>query len=133
MQKVAEQAWADDAHVDENRALYQEKYRIADEVFAGVQGYKGPEAGFFLWLPVEDGEKAALKLWQETGVRVLPGEYLSKDTDQGNPGKEYIRVAMVAPKDEVQQGLIALHNKRGTGWHIRRGDETHFWTATCRP
>ena len=28
---------------------------------------------FSLWLPVEDGEAAAVKLWQETGVRVLPG------------------------------------------------------------
>ena len=110
LQKVAEAAWADDTHVDENRALYQEKYRIADEVFAGVQGYQGPEAGFFLWLPVEDGEQAALKLWKETGVRVLPGEYLSKDTDQGNPGKEYIRVAMVAPKDEMQRGLIKIRD-----------------------
>ncbi|WP_085310648.1 aminotransferase class I/II-fold pyridoxal phosphate-dependent enzyme [Planktotalea arctica] len=110
LQKVAERAWADETHVDENRALYQEKYGIADEVFANVQGYQAPEAGFFLWLPVENGEEAALKLWKETGVRVLPGEYLSKDTDQGNPGKEYIRVAMVAPKDEMQRGLIKIRD-----------------------
>ncbi len=110
LQKVAERAWADEAHVEENRALYQEKYRIADEIFANVQGYQGPEAGFFLWLPVENGEDAALKLWKETGVRVLPGEYLSKDTSQGNPGKEYIRVAMVAPKDEMQRGLIKIRD-----------------------
>lgn len=110
LQKVAERAWADDAHVEENRALYQDKYRIADEIFANVQGYQGPEAGFFLWLPVDDGEEAALKLWKETGVRVLPGAYLSKDTDQGNPGKEYIRVAMVAPKDEMQRGLIQIRD-----------------------
>ena len=110
LQKVAEKAWADDTHVDENRALYQEKYRIADEIFANVQGYQGPDAGFFLWLPVENGEEAALKLWKETGVRVLPGEYLSKDTDQGNPGREYIRVALVAPKDEMQRGLIQIRD-----------------------
>lgn len=110
LQKVAEKAWSDDVHADENRALYQEKYRIADEIFANVQGYQGPEAGFFLWLPVEDGEQAALKLWKETGVRVLPGAYLSADTDQGNPGKEYIRVAMVAPKDEMQRGLIQIRD-----------------------
>jgi N-succinyldiaminopimelate aminotransferase len=110
LQKVAEKAWADEAHVQENRALYQAKYRIADEIFANVQGYQGPDAGFFLWLPVENGEEAALKLWKETGVRVLPGEYLSKDTRQGNPGKEYIRVAMVAPKDEMQRGLIKIRD-----------------------
>jgi aspartate/methionine/tyrosine aminotransferase len=38
-------------------------------------------------------------------VRVLPGAYLAKDTPAGNPGKNYIRVAMVAPKDEMQRGL----------------------------
>jgi aspartate/methionine/tyrosine aminotransferase len=59
---------------------------------AGVPGYRGPEAGFFLWLPVDDGEAAALKLWREAGVRVLPGHYLSRDGD-GTPGKDRIRVA----------------------------------------
>ncbi len=110
LQRVAEQVWADEAHVDRNRALYREKYAIADAVFAGVEGYMPPEAGFFLWLPVADGEAAALKLWTETGVRVLPGAYLSRDTDRGNPGKNYIRVAMVAPKQEMQDGLIRLRD-----------------------
>jgi len=103
--RVAETVWADEDHVIDNRRQYVEKYAIADEVFAGVQGYESPQAGFFLWLPVTDGEEAALKLWQETGVRVLPGAYLAKDTPAGNPGKNYIRVAMVAPKDEMQRGL----------------------------
>ncbi|WP_424943841.1 aminotransferase class I/II-fold pyridoxal phosphate-dependent enzyme [Aliiroseovarius crassostreae] len=110
LQRVSERAWADDAHVAENRALYQEKYKIADEVFADVRGYMSPEAGFFLWLPVEDGETAAVKLWQETGVRVLPGAYLSRDVDGFNPGKGYIRAAMVAPKQEMQRGLIKLRD-----------------------
>ncbi|RFP90726.1 aminotransferase class I/II-fold pyridoxal phosphate-dependent enzyme [Rhodobacteraceae bacterium 63075] len=108
LQAVAARAWDDDAHVEENRALYQEKYATADEIMAGYAGYQGPEAGFFLWLPVEDGEAAALKLWKETGVRVLPGAYLSREVDGRNPGAGYIRVAMVAPKDEMQQGLIRL-------------------------
>ena len=60
---------------------------IADQVFAGVQGYMPPEAGFFLWLPVEDGEQAALKLWQETGVRVLPG---APSTSLGRAMKERV-------------------------------------------
>ncbi len=113
LQRVAEKVWADEAHVEENRALYREKYVIADEVFADVDGYVPPEAGFFLWLPVADGEATALKLWTETGgVRVLPGAYLSRDTDRGgNPGKQYIRVAMVAPpKQEMRNGLIRLRD-----------------------
>ncbi len=110
LQRVAERAWTDEAHVVENRALYQEKYALADEVFAGIDGYQGPAAGFFLWLPVEDGEAAAMKLWTETGVRVLPGAYLSRDVNNQNPGKGYIRVAMVAPKQEMQRGLEQIRD-----------------------
>ncbi|WP_156362935.1 aminotransferase class I/II-fold pyridoxal phosphate-dependent enzyme [Rubellimicrobium mesophilum] len=105
LQRVAERAWADEDHVEASRALYQEKYRIADEVLGDVPGYVPPVAGFFLWLPVEDGEAAALKLWREAGVRVLPGAYLAKDAGDGNPGKGFIRVALVANSDEVRRGL----------------------------
>ena len=110
LQRVAQAVWADEAHVQENRRLYGEKYLAADQIFAPINSYLGPEAGFFLWLPVDDGETAALKAWRETGVRVLPGAYLSKETDQGNPGRGYIRVAMVAPIDEMRPALIDLRN-----------------------
>jgi aspartate/methionine/tyrosine aminotransferase len=110
VQRVSERAWADEAHVVANLARYQEKFRIADEIFAGVQGFSNPEGGFFLWLPVEDGEEAALKLWVQAGVRVLPGAYLSREAGGQNPGKGYIRVALVAPKDEMQRGLIRLRD-----------------------
>ncbi|WP_102110256.1 aminotransferase class I/II-fold pyridoxal phosphate-dependent enzyme [Oceaniglobus roseus] len=105
LQKVAEAVWQDEAHVDASREMYRRKFDIADEVFRGIQGCGAPEAGFFLWLPVEDGEQAALKLWKETGVRVLPGAYLSRDTGGDNPGRGYIRVAMVAEEKEMQRGL----------------------------
>ena len=62
LQEVSAAAWADEAHVDASRERYQQKYAIADRVLAGVPGYVGPEAGFFLWLPVPDGEAAALSL-----------------------------------------------------------------------
>jgi len=115
LQRVATAVWADEAHVIANRALYVEKYHIADQVFEGLNGYQSPEAGFFLWLPVEDGEASALSLWQETGVRVLPGAYLSRDVDGHNPGKGYVRVAMVAPKDEMKDGLQTIRK------HLYRG------------
>ena len=108
LQRVAEKVWADEVHVEENRALYREKFDIADEILGDIEGYHSPEAGFFLWLPVPDGEAAALKLWQQTGVRVLPGAYLSRDVNGENPGHGYIRVAMVAPKQEMRQGLMRL-------------------------
>ncbi len=111
LQRAAETVWADESHVEENRALYRRKYDIADEVFAGIQGCGAPDAGFFLWLPVDDGEEAALKLWQETGVRVLPGAYLSREVNGENPGKGYIRVAMVTDDEqELQRGLEAIRD-----------------------
>jgi len=110
IQAASVAAWSDEEHVVNNRALYAEKFDIADQIFSDVGGFTSPQAGFFLWLPVSDGEAAALKLWTETGVRVLPGRYLSKETEHGTPGAAYIRVALVAPKDETEQGLWAIKN-----------------------
>ena len=76
-----------------------------------MPGYVSPEAGFFLWLPVENDEEAAVKLWRETGVKVLPGGYLAQDVEgQENPGKKYIRVALVAPRDETERGLELIRD-----------------------
>lgn len=108
LQAAAAAVWADETHVVENRALYVEKYKIADEVFAGLDGYVSPKAGFFLWLPVPDGEEAALKLWRQTGVRVLPGAYLAQGSGEGNPGAGYIRVALVAAPEVTREALTKL-------------------------
>lgn len=108
LQEVSRRAWADEAHVVESRALYQEKYRIADALLGDVPGFVPPEGGFFLWLPVEDGEAAALKLWREAGIRVLPGAYLGRGEGAANPGHGYIRVAMVADAPQLRRGLGAL-------------------------
>lgn len=111
LQRAAETVWADETHVEENRGLYRRKYEIADRVFSGIPGCGAPEAGFFLWLPVADGEEAALKLWTEKGVRVLPGAYLSREVNGENPGKGYIRVAMVTDdEEELQRGLEAIRD-----------------------
>jgi N-succinyldiaminopimelate aminotransferase len=110
IQKVSQACWNDDAHVAASLALYQEKFAAADQIFSGLQGFSCPEGGFFLWLPVQDGETAALKLWRETGVRVLPGAYLSRDVGGDNPGRSYLRVALVAPKEEMQRGLTRLRD-----------------------
>jgi aspartate/methionine/tyrosine aminotransferase len=112
IQAVSARIWADEAHVDASRALYQRKYTIADEVLGNMPGYRAPEAGFFLWLEVGDGEAAALKLWRETGVRALPGAYLSRPTPPalgtGDPGAAFLRVALVETEARVRAGLIAI-------------------------
>lgn len=110
LQRVAEKVWADEVHVDHNRALYAEKYTLAQEIFGDLPGFTPIEAGFFLWLPVEDDEAAAVKAWRETGVRVLPGSYLGREVGGVNPGAGYIRVAMVAPREDLVPGLTALRD-----------------------
>ncbi|MEL6883042.1 MAG: aminotransferase class I/II-fold pyridoxal phosphate-dependent enzyme [Pseudomonadota bacterium] len=110
LQHAAAAVWADEAHVADNRAQYHEKYDLADRILGNVPGYMAPEAGFFLWLPVPDGEAAALALWKTTGVRVLPGAYLAREIDGFNPGQGYIRVALVAPKAETERGLTAIRD-----------------------
>ncbi|MTH80051.1 aminotransferase class I/II-fold pyridoxal phosphate-dependent enzyme [Paracoccus aestuariivivens] len=114
VQRVSTAAWADETHVEENRALYHAKYAVADRILGNMPGYQSPEGGFFLWLRVPEqvgtGEDAAKKLWSEAGIQVLPGAYLSRDTAEGNPGRDYIRVALVDPVDPTEAALKRLKN-----------------------
>ncbi|SFX42436.1 Aspartate/methionine/tyrosine aminotransferase [Paracoccus pantotrophus] len=114
VQRVSAMAWGEEDHVEASRALYQQKYRIADRVLGNVPGYQPVQGGFFLWLPVPesvgDGEDAAKKLWAEAGIQVLPGAYLARDTEAGNPGRNFIRVALVAPAEQTEAALNRLKN-----------------------
>jgi N-succinyldiaminopimelate aminotransferase len=96
VQAAAAALWHDEAHVEENRAKYRRKFDIAETALAGRYGFYRPEGGFFLWLEVGDGEKAALRLWRDAAVRVLPGGYTARAADgRPNPGEAYIRLAIV--------------------------------------
>lgn len=107
-QAVSEAAWRDEDHVTASRALYQQKYAIADRVLGNVPGYRPIDGGFFLWLPVADGEEAAQRLWAQAGIQVLPGAYLSREVDGKNPGTGFIRVALVADAAETETALGRL-------------------------
>ena len=113
-QHAAAACWRDEAHVEANRALYRAKFDLADEILGNMRGYSSPQAGFFLWLRVGDGEDAARRLWREAGVRALPGAYLSREVPAalggGDPGREYLRLALVAPFEEVRRGLEAVRS-----------------------
>ncbi len=101
--------WQDDAHVTENRALYRAKIDIASQILGGRFGFYRPPGGFFLWLDMGEtglsGEEAALELWRTAGVKVLPGAYLARDTGQGNPGADYIRIALVHDEATTAEAL----------------------------
>ena len=96
IQAAATALWRDEDHVEENRARYRRKFDIAEAAIGGRYGFYRPDGGFFLWLDVGDGEQAALRLWQEAAIRVLPGGYTARAADSGvNPGARYIRLAIV--------------------------------------
>ena len=111
-QRVAIAAYADEAHVEENRRLYAQKYDLADDIIGERYGYRRPGGGFFLWLDVsaQGGDEAvALRLWREAGLRVVPGRYLAREqTDGSNPGLGYIRVAMVQDRETTAEALRRL-------------------------
>jgi aspartate/methionine/tyrosine aminotransferase len=111
-QRVAIAAYADEAHVEENRRLYAQKYDLADKIIGQRYGYRRPEGGFFLWLDVSGlggDETVALKLWREAGLRVVPGRYLAREqADGSNPGRGYIRIAMVQDQETTAQALHRL-------------------------
>jgi aspartate/methionine/tyrosine aminotransferase len=111
-QRVAIAAYGDEAHVEENRRLYSQKFDLADQIIGDRYGYRRPAGGFFLWLDVtaQGGDEAvALRLWKEAGLRVVPGRYLARDqADGSNPGLGYIRVAIVQDQETTAEALHRL-------------------------
>ena len=101
--------WGDEDHVEANRALYRQKFDMAAEALDGRLGFYRPGGGFYLWLDVGDGEAAALKLWREAALRVIPGVYLAhRDGNGRNPGAGYIRCALVHDVDTTARALDRL-------------------------
>ncbi|MTI44053.1 aspartate/methionine/tyrosine aminotransferase [Roseibium hamelinense] len=111
-QAVAVHAYRDENHVIENRRLYNEKYEAAEKHLSPILGPVTTEGGFFLWLniaPWGSGEHVTQRLWGDVGLKVLPGSYLaSNQSDGSNPGRDYIRVGLVAPIDHTETALERL-------------------------
>jgi aspartate/methionine/tyrosine aminotransferase len=112
MQRVAISAYADEAHVVENRRLYARKFDLADQIVGDRYGYRRPAGGFFLWLDVSahgGDEAVTVRLWRDAGLRVVPGRYLARDQADGtNPGVGYIRIAMVHDQETTAEALHRL-------------------------
>ena len=94
-------AWNDEQHVIENRNRYREKFDRVLQILSATLAPEKPQAGFYLWptTPIVDTEFAT-KLYIEQNITVLPGRFLSRDTESGNPGENKIRMALVAPLQE---------------------------------
>src|SRR5438874_3866008 len=112
LQHVAIAAYSDEAHVEENRRLYRVKFDLADQILGNRYGYVRPAGGFCVWLDVSShggDEAAAVKLYRDAGVRVIPGSYLARRQASGfNPGAGYIRLALVSDSESTAEALHRL-------------------------
>ena len=94
VQKASIAAWNDEAHVQENRRLYAEKF----DAVLPLLGASKPDGGFYVWMstPIDDAEFVR-RLHHEYNVLVLPGSYLGREVAGRNPGARHVRIALVAP------------------------------------
>jgi N-succinyldiaminopimelate aminotransferase len=104
-------AWQDEVHVTANRRYYREKFTTFIDILANVCTITQPPASFFIWLQtaIDDTEFARM-LFQRENVTVLPGSYLSRDSNGINPGKDHVRVALVAPQEECIEAANRIKN-----------------------
>lgn len=97
-QAAAVAAWADQGHVDEQRARYAARLRRCQGLLADIGvPVDLPEGGFYLWADAPDGDawSLATRLADQGGVLVSPGEFY------GVAGRGRVRLAMVQPDDRL--------------------------------
>jgi len=94
-------AWSDEAHVLANREMYRRKFDAVTPVLASVLETGRPDAGFYLWARVPDGDDEAFcrDLFAQYNVLVLPGSFLAREQDGRNPGRGFVRIALVDTLD----------------------------------
>jgi N-succinyldiaminopimelate aminotransferase len=106
-------AWNDETHVIENRRLYTEKFsKIIPILKKKWPTIEMPDAAFYLWVQTEkDDTKLAQQLYHDFNIKVLPGSFLAREAHNINPGKGFIRIALVAPLSECIEAAqrIQLH------------------------
>jgi N-succinyldiaminopimelate aminotransferase len=106
VQAASEAAWRDEAHVRENRALYQRKFAAGLPMLGAPLATYMPDGGFYFWVrtPITD-TAFARELYRQYNVTVLPGSYLAREAHGENPGANHVRVALVASLEESIEGV----------------------------
>ncbi len=104
VQAASAAAWRDEAHVQDNRRLYGEKFQQVTPLIARHLHTEKPDAGFYLWASVAStglsDTEFTRALRHQYNVSVLPGSYLARDAAGANPGRDFIRIALVASVEE---------------------------------
>jgi N-succinyldiaminopimelate aminotransferase len=101
IQAASAAAWQDEAHVVENRRLYREKFEKVTAILGATTEVGMPDAAFYLWLDtLGDDAEFTRRLYREQNVSVLPGSYLAREARGVNPGRNFVRIALVASTAE---------------------------------
>lgn len=104
-------AWKDETHVIENRRLYREKFAAFYERVNPVLPLTMPQAAFYFWANVGGDDTAfARELFASTGITVLPGSYIGRDAHGVNPGRGFVRMALVST---VEESIEAARRMQG--------------------
>ncbi|ADQ84529.1 succinyldiaminopimelate transaminase [Methylovorus sp. MP688] len=101
VQAASVAAWNDEVHVKENRRLYAEKFDQVTPLLQGVMETSRPDAAFYLWAKTDGSDTdLAIRLYRDLNITVLPGSFLAREAHGINPGKGFIRMALVASLQE---------------------------------
>ncbi len=104
-------AWNDDAHAAANRGLYREKFARVLPILQPVLDTVEPDGGFYLWPDVQrDDEQFTRDLFATQNLTILPGSYLARDSRGGNPGRQRVRISLVASVDECVSAAQRIRN-----------------------
>jgi succinyldiaminopimelate transaminase len=99
VQAAAAVAWADDAHVELQRARYLRRLeRMAEVLRVWGLDVELPGGSFYLWIAAPGGDAwhLARRLATEGGLVVSPGEFYGPD------GSDHVRLALVRPDDQIE-------------------------------
>jgi N-succinyldiaminopimelate aminotransferase len=102
-------AWSEDTHAAQNRRLYQEKFDRVLPILGSVLDVKRPDGAFYLWPEVgEDDEHFTRELFAAQNLTLLPGSYLARPTDAGNPGQGRVRLSLTAPVEQCVEAAARI-------------------------
>ena len=101
LQEASKVAW--ELSSEDSRLIYAQNLKIAREIFS--QTYISPYT-FYVWLEVGDELKFTGLLYEQYGIKVLPGSFLGRQ----NEGKGFVRLALVYEPDVISSTLHQIQD-----------------------